>query len=158
LETRRITISMPAPAEEAEECEEPLARHDMRIDIMTAVVDPENFDHWLFHDERSEEDRHRHLDLILQSKLNAAARDHKLTDSQRAKLQLAGRGDIKRFFDQVENRRQDFEKNRQSFRTGLAALQRLEPLVQIYREGAFGEGSLFAKTLFKITDDQKAVR
>jgi hypothetical protein len=36
---------------------------------------------------------------------------------------------------------------RNSFRTGLAALQRLEPLTQIYRDGAFGDGSLFAKTL-----------
>ena len=83
---------------------------------------------------------------------------HKLTDSQRTKLRLAGRGDIKCLFDQVEDRRRDFEKDGHNFRAGLAALQRLDPLTQVYREGPFGDGSLFSKTLFKINDDQKAGR
>ena len=155
-EIRQITLSMPAPAVEDEE--EPLARRDMRFNVKTAVVDPENFDRWLFADEQSEADRHRHLEDILRSKVNAAAIAHKLTASQRAKLRLAGRGDIKRFFDQVEDRRRDFEKDRHNFRTGLTALERLDPLAQVYRDGPFGDGSLFVKTFSKIYDDQKAGR
>jgi hypothetical protein len=81
---------------------------------------------------------------------------HHLTESKRAKLRLAGRGDIKRFFDQVEDRRQQFETDRQSFRTGLADLQRLEPLTQVYRDGPFGDGSLSAKTLSRFHNDQEA--
>jgi hypothetical protein len=153
VETRQVTISTPAPAEEDEE---PMARRDMRFHIMTSVVDAENFDRWLFADEQFEADRYRHLNDLLRSKANAAAMEHKLTDSQLARLRLAGRGDIKRYFDQVEDRRRDFEKDRHNFRTGFAALQRLEPLMQVYREGPFGDGSLFAKTLYKINDDQKA--
>jgi hypothetical protein len=152
---RQITLSMPAPADDEEERPAP---RNMPFNILTSVVDPENFDRWVFDDEQSEADRFRHLDDILQSKVDTAAKAHKLTDAQRAKLRLAGRGDIKRFLDQVEERRQDFEKERHNFRTGFAALQRLNPLAQIYREGAFGDGSLFAKTLSRINNEQKAVR
>jgi hypothetical protein len=155
VETRQITISMPPPADEDEA---PVARRDFRINIMMGIVDAENFDRWIFADEQSEADRRRRLDDILQMKVNAATKAHNLTESQRAKLRLAGRGDIKRFFDRVEDRRREFEKDRQSFRTGFAALQRLEPLTQVYRDGAFDDGTLFAKTLSKINDDQKAVR
>jgi hypothetical protein len=151
----QITLSMPAPADEDDE---PPAPHNIPFNILTSVVDPENFDRWLFADDQSEADRHRHLDDILRSKVDAAIMAHKLTDSQRTRLRLAGRGDIKRFFDQVEDRRRDFENDRHSFRAGLAALQRLDPLTKVYREGPFGDGSLFAKTLSKINDDQKAGR
>jgi hypothetical protein len=155
-ETRQITISTPPPP--ADDDEAPVAPRVMRVHIMTSVVEPENFDRWLFADEQSETGRRRRLDEILKTKVKLATLVHHLTELQRAKLQLAGRGDIKRFFDRVEDRRRDFEKDRQSFRTGFAALQRLQPLAQVYRDGPFGDGSLFAKSLSKINDDQEAVR
>ena len=154
-EVRQITLSMPAPPDEDEELPAP---RNIPFNILTSVVEPENFDRWLFAEDRAEADRHRHLNDILRSKVNVAASAHQLTDEQRAKLRLAGRGDIKRFFDQVEDRRRDFENERHNFRAGFAALQRLEPLTQMYREGAFGDGSLFAKTFSKINNDQKADR
>jgi hypothetical protein len=45
-------------------------------------------------------------------RIETAARKHKLTNSQRAKRRLAGKGDIKRFFDHVEHGRSEFELNR----------------------------------------------
>jgi hypothetical protein len=81
-----------------------------------------------------------------------------LTRAQRAKLLLAGRGDIKRFFDQVEDRRREFETERRVYRNGLAALNRLEPYRQVFEDGPFGDGSLFAKTLQRIHDEQVAGR
>ena len=74
---------------------------------------------------------------------------------QRAKLRLAGRGDIKRFFDVVQNRRNAFEIARKDFQSGLWALQRLDAVAKNYREGPFRAGSLFAKTLQKIDNAQK---
>jgi hypothetical protein len=156
-EIRSISIAPPAPPAMADEDgEQEPAQPVMRLNLRTAVLQRENFDRWLFADERSESERWRHLDDILQAKVEAVGREHKLTDPQRAKLRLAGRGDIKRFFDRVEDARIAFEVERQSFRTGHPALLRLEPLSQIYQEGAFGDGSLFAKTLRRIEDDQKA--
>ena len=37
---------------------------------------------------------------------------NRLTPGQRQKLELAGRGDIKHFFDQVEAKRREFEEVR----------------------------------------------
>ncbi len=156
---RQITVAMPAPpaaADEDEDDDQRPARPVMRLDIRTAVLERENFDVWMFADEPTESARLRHLDDILRARVEAAAREHKLTGPQRAKLRLAGKGDIKRFFDQVEERRSAFETERQTWKTGLAALRRLDALLQIYQEGPFGDGSLFAKTLHRINEDQKA--
>jgi hypothetical protein len=155
---RDITLeraARPAPADEDDD-PRPARLVVMPLDLNSAVMDRDNFDRWLFADGGYEMVRQRHLDDILQDKVEAAARKHKLTEAQRAKLRVAGRGDIKRFFDQVEDRRREFERDRRSFKTGLAALGRLTPLSRIYQEGPFGDGSLFAKTLHRINDDQKA--
>jgi hypothetical protein len=156
-QARQLTLAMPAPSAPADEDDDRQpAQPIQHFNIGTAVVEPENFDRWLFADERSEEERWRHLDEILRARIEAAALGRKLTDPQRAKLRIAGKGDIKRFFDQVEEKRSAFETDRRNVNAGLAALQRLDPLSQFYRRGPFGDGSLFAKTLQKIDDDRKA--
>jgi hypothetical protein len=81
-------------------------------------------------------------------------RIHKLAEPQWAKLRIAGKGDIKRFFDHVDDKRVFFEIDRMSLKTGRGALRRLEPLSDVYDEGPFGDGSLFAKTLRRIQDER----
>jgi hypothetical protein len=170
-----ITIpAPPAPVDQDEDEDRPLPRNIGRINLNSAVVDRDNFDRWLFgdagdpaaqarrlgrlEDPADEAARGRHLERLLQTRLDAATREHKLTLPQRAKLQLAGRGDIKRFFDQVEDRRREFETERRVYKNGLAALRRLEPLRQVFQDGPFGDSSLFAKTLQRINDEQGAGR
>jgi hypothetical protein len=153
-ESRRLTLETPAQADEDDD--QPPARPVMPIRIESMALDRDNFDRWLFSLELSERARQEHLKEILDAKIGLAASAHALTDRQRAKLRLAGRGDIKRFFDEVQKRRDLFEIDRKDFRTGLAALRRLDELSPIYREGPFGAGSLFAKTLHKINNDRKA--
>jgi hypothetical protein len=154
---RSITVERDdplAPVDEDEDAPPPPVRH---FNINTAVVERENFDAWLFDDGgQDERARWRRLETILLARVEEAARENELTGAERAKLRAAGKGDIKRFFDQVEDRRRDFEVDRRTFRKGLAALRGLEPLSQIYGDGPFGDGSLFAKTLRKINDDRKA--
>jgi len=150
---------MPAhagPAGEDEEDDPHPALPVMHLNLGTAVVERDNFDRWLFGQELSERARQEYLKGILDAKINLAARAQELTDPQRAKLRLAGRGDIKRFFDEVQKRRDDFEIHRMNFNTGLRALQRLDALSTRYREGPFGDGSLFAKTLNRINNDRTA--
>jgi hypothetical protein len=77
-----------------------------------------------------------------------------LTELQRAKLQIAGKGDIKRFFDRAEEGRREFKLNKVEPRDAVAALRRLKPLSDAYDDGPFGDGSLFAKTLDRINDDR----
>jgi hypothetical protein len=126
------------------------------IDLTGAMVAQENFDRRVFGDRETKRERWNHLEDLLFSKIQAADKKHRLTGPQRAKLQLAGRGDIKRFFDRVEDGRAEFELNRVGFKNGIAALQRLKPLSDAYDRGPFDDGSLFVKTLHKINEDQSA--
>ena len=119
----------PAPATAG--ADPPPARPIAPIDLKTAVVERENFDRWLFADAGYEAAHQSYLDAMLRAKVDAAAR-RKLTDPQRAKLQLAWQGDIKRFLDEVQTRRNDFKTERKNFKTGRAALRRLEPLSKLY--------------------------
>jgi hypothetical protein len=149
---------MPAQAAQAgDDDDPPPAQVVMPIRPRMMVLDRDNFDRWLFAQEQSEPARQEHLNDALDARINLAVREHTLTPSQRAKLRLAGRGDIKRFFDHVQQRRDEFEIARKDFNIGLAALRRLDELSPIYRDGPFGAGSLFAKTLHKINNDRKAV-
>jgi len=120
-----------------------------RLHINDAIVEAENFDRWIFDDDRPAavaEKLHGKLDRWIE----AADREDRLSRSEKARLRLAGTGDIKRFQERVEQRRQEFETQRKSFKEGCAALRRLLPLNRSYKEGPFGDGSFFAKTLTKI--------
>jgi hypothetical protein len=119
----------------------------VRLNLQEMEIEAENYDRFLFADALSEEDRRSQLDGLLTTRVEVAARTHRLADAERAKLLLAGKGDIKRFFDRVEAGRRDFDVSRRSFNPGYQALLGLGPLMQLYREGPFGDGSLYDKTL-----------
>jgi hypothetical protein len=156
-----IILEIPAqlaPADEEDDL--PAARRPIRLDANTinnAWLAADNFDRWLFADSRlPKEVQQRWLERVLERKIEVTAWELKLSGPQQAKLRLAGRGDIKRFFDEVEDRRRDFERDRRNYKSGLAALRRLELLELTYLGGPFDDGSLFARTLHKINDDRKA--
>jgi hypothetical protein len=154
---REVTLTFPEePVMDDEDNDRRPVRHVMNFDLNKMVLVRENFDRWVFRDRNPERQRWNHLDDLLSMKIQAVAQNHKLTAAQRAKLRTAGRGDIKRFFDQVQERRIDFEISRMNFTTGTAALRRLKPLSAAYAQGPFGDGSLFSKTLNRIVTDQKA--
>jgi hypothetical protein len=149
--TCELTLSVPArPAPGADGRVQRVINFDMKA----AVLEQENFDRWIFGDLIPEAERLNHLDDRLFVKVQAASRIHKLMEPERAKLRVAGKGDIKRFLDQVEDESASFEIDRMSLKTGLAALRRLKPLSDVYDKGPFGDGSLFAKTLRRIKDDR----
>ena len=71
-----------------------------------------------------------------------------LTPVQKKKLMLAGRGDIKRFFDHVEEIRKKFEKTRNDqnqFGNDLAGHP--DPPSPTFQAGVFGDESIFAKSV-----------
>lgn len=154
---RELTLEIPAKTAPAgEEADELPAPPVMHINLRTAGLERDNFDRWLFDHEVTERARQKHLEAILDTKIEHSAVVEKLTDPQRAKLRLAGRGDIKRFFDEIQKKRDEFEIERKTFNTGLQAFRRLDELSTSYRDGPFGGGSLFAKTLWKINNDRRA--
>jgi hypothetical protein len=152
FETRELTVSWSSiPGDDGA----PVQQVAKRLNLNAAVVEPENFDRWLFEDAGFETTPQQHLDDVLRAKIGTAVQEYGPTAEQRLKLRLAGKGDVKRFFDQVEERRGRFDKERRNYQSGLAALKGLNDLSLIYTEGPFGDGSLFAKTLRRIRDDQK---
>ena len=120
-EIRQITLSMPDPADE------PPAPRNIPFNILTSVVDPENFDRWLFADDQSGAGRHRHLDDILRSRVDAAIMANKLTDSQRTKLRLAGRGDIKRLLRSGRGQKARLRKGQAQFQSRSGSLEAPRP-------------------------------
>jgi hypothetical protein len=79
-----------------------------------------------------------------------AARERGLSAAEEEKLILAGRGDIKRFFDRVEAQRPGFEEARRNLIEGRAYLRSIQPISIEFRLGLHDFNSLFAKTLRKI--------
>jgi hypothetical protein len=79
----------------------------------------------------------------------------KLSDSQRRKLSLAGRGDMNRFFDEVEQAERKFQTldGRQN---ANAIFQELMPLQIRFQSGLFDSGSLLHKSMRHVlTDPQR---
>ncbi len=151
---RYITITMPEDQKKKDENdkddEEPMPLVFMPPNLQTAVLERENLDRWVFDEDGTAEQRWKHLKKLLDDRIAADSLGHRFTPAEKARLRVAGKGDIKRFLDQVEEERKRFEKERRSWRTGFAALRRLDPLATIYAEGPFGVESLYAKTLRRI--------
>jgi hypothetical protein len=95
-----------------------------------------------------------HLEKNLASRLEDLRAACNLTELQLKKLQLAGRGDIKRFMDRLDSTMQECT------RTGAVDLQIIKGVVADLQEGAerpFETGSLFDKTLVTTLSPQQVV-
>jgi len=117
-----------------------------------------SFDRCLFGESIDEAQCIARLGGVLLREVQRAVAEHRLDDLQGAKLRLAGRGDLKRFFDQIGAKRAAFEVARMKYETASQALNELAPLSVVCRSGPFGDGSLFSKTLKKILADRRNSR
>jgi hypothetical protein len=95
------------------------------------------------------------MEQALSSELHTVDQQCSLTDAQKTKLRLAGRGDIVRWLNRVLELRQKWTAvamNRQQYTELMTELQQLRTVPQF---GPFGESSLFRKTLrTALTDEQ----
>jgi len=127
--------------------------------VQMVCLDRENFDRWLFGGRGDDGSKREWLHHRLDIKVERAALRGRLRPSHVAKLRLAGRGDIKRFHDRVEEMRAEFDGLRTDLGRGQQFLNRdLKPLTEEFQIGPFGDGSLFAKTLTKIEEETGASR
>jgi hypothetical protein len=122
------------------------------------------FDELVYGSDYSAADARIRLESRLRETLEKIDRISELTDAQKEKLQLAGRGDIKRFFDRAEKLRamcdryaeitdlDQFQKWTEELRREAHALQKM--LV----EGPIDAQSLMAKTMKKTLSAGQAVK
>jgi hypothetical protein len=122
------------------------------------VMADENFEQWIFREFQNAAGARGRLDSLLTLNIETVAGACGLSEAQRQKLWLAGRGDIKRFFDSVDELRRKF----QSVKTDQNRLQELfrdvQPFHATIAAGPFGETSIFFKALKNtLTSEQSAL-
>lgn len=109
---------------------------------------PENqFDSWVFQNLQTVAAARKKLEQMLSMQVDDVDQTCQLTPSQRKKLQLAGRGDMLLFFEQVEVVRKKFllvRKDQQKFNE---IWQDISPLQVKFQAGLFGDESFYQKTL-----------
>jgi hypothetical protein len=90
------------------------------------------------------------LDQALHFKVEDVARECRLSEPQKGKLVLAGRGDIKRLVDRIYRERKSFE-SANAAELNLAAGRNLMAVARSLQEsvntGPFGDGSIFVRVL-----------
>jgi hypothetical protein len=119
------------------------------------IIADSSCDQMLFGKDRNAATARCGLDDRLRQKVKLVDGLCELTDSQRKKLELAGRGDIHRFFERAAELRttlQDIDGDQAGGNRELVALvvetsKRTEPMRRAVESGLFDDNSLFAKAL-----------
>jgi hypothetical protein len=88
----------------------------------------------------------RRFDGLLAKQISALDQAYTFTDAQKEKLRLAGRGDIKRFFDKCETVKRKFQLVNQG-EQNLQEINQDLRLLQNASHGLFNENSLLRKAL-----------
>lgn len=115
----------------------------------------ENFDQWVFGGGRNITAGRRRLESLLTLQVEDVDRTCGLTEDQKKKLTLAGRGDIKRFFTQVEEKRRKFQLVKRDQNKIGEIFQEIQPLQATLNSGLYNESSFFSKAVRKtLTADQ----
>jgi len=119
------------------------------------AVSDEQFDQWVFQQHGSAAGARESLNSQLALQAEHVDRACELTDAQKKKLQLAGRGDIKRFFDSYEEIKKKFQSLKHDRQKVNQIWQDIQPLQSTMKAGLFHLDSFLYKSLRNtLTDDQ----
>ena len=126
--------------------------------VQNFAIADENFDMWLFGGGRNSQAARARLESILSLEIDRLDKYCAMSEAQKKKLTLAGRGDIKRFFDKVAEKKRKFDllKNDQN-RIG-EIFQEIQPLQQTFNAGIFSDGSFFTKTVKNTLNEEQTER
>lgn len=137
-----------------------LAQDEVQVDEEEVVIDAgfeiaeSNFDQWIFGAQTSDHGLKR-IELLLTLKVDSIDHVCGLTEDQMAKFQLAGQGDIKRFYDDVDAARAKFMKVRRNQNAFNNIWQEIQPLQARVNTGLFGQASFFQKVLKRSLNDEQ---
>ena len=146
----------------AQDDDEPVENENARrvIEMPKAVVGQtsnlEQMDQWVFGRYGGSGGARNKLDASLLVRIVDLERACGITEAQKQKLRLAGRGDIKRFFDKVEALKRKFQLGQNDPNTNI--WNEIQPLQVELNTGLFGDDSLYAKTIRRtLSPDQAAL-
>ena len=123
------------------------------------VMTANQFDMWVFGSNRNSATvRSRSVDL-LELQIEGADRSCAAADRRpEGKAPIGGHGDIERFFDRVDEKREKLQDQKFDQNQINAIFQEVRPLQTVYSLGLFGKTSLYAKTLNTILNDEQTAR
>ncbi len=122
-----------------------------------ALVPASYFDDLVFGGGQEENIRDA-LVQALKRRIRYLKEGYALTPAQEQKLLLAGKGDLKRLFDEIANERQNFEQARADEDRLREFLRDIAPLRFRLSANVFDGPSLFSKTLQKMYADKQLSR
>lgn len=115
-----------------------------------------DFDQWMFQNVGSAKEGEQRLRTQVRLQLAELASVCQLTDDQRNKLDLAARGDVQRFLDEVDVLRRKFNAVKNDQNAANQMWQEIQPLQAKQARGLTGAGSLLMKTLPKSLSSEQA--
>jgi hypothetical protein len=98
------------------------------------------------------------LNANLELRIDDIDRACAVTDIQKKKLRLAGMGDIKRYYDRVEDLKRKYAANAGSPQAHNNIWQEMQPLQLELNAGLFGDESIFVKTVKNTLGSDQAKR
>ena len=128
------------------------------MNVRMFVYTDENFDQWVFGNGKNASTVRASFDSLLTMQVEELDRACRLTDAQKKKLRLAGTGDVKRIFDVYAEKKRKFQLVKADQTRINEVLQDIQPLQAALAAGAFGEGSIFAKTIGRTLDPAQSER
>lgn len=118
-----------------------------QVQFQNFEIQEDQFDSWIFQNFPTAAAARKKLDQMLSLQMDDVDRACQLTESQKKKLLLAGRGDMVLFYEKVEVVRKKFllvRKDQQKFNEIWVDIS---PLQVKFQAGLFGDDSLYHKTL-----------
>lgn len=123
-------------------------------------IDIAQFDSWIFSGVGNANTAPQILDGRVQMEIDRIGFSTPLREPQIAKLRFAAKGDIKRFYDDVDEARREFHAFQERGDVGQENVNELyqlaSPLAQRLNQGLFGKDSLFQKVARNSVDQNQA--
>jgi hypothetical protein len=127
------------------------------IQVRAFEINEKWFDQWIFRGTTSGKSKARLL-ALLELQVAAVDRSCELTEQQREKLKLAGRGDIKWLFDELDDARDEFLTVRRDQEKFNKFWPEVQPLQGKLNSGIFNESSFFHRILKRTLDPKQTAQ
>lgn len=145
--------------DDEDEEEAPVAQAGM-VRMNAIVMNDAQFDQWVFGNMgvANPGAARNKLDSMLTLSVENLDRICGLTAIQKKKLVLAGHGDIKRFFDRIDDLRKKFTKNKNDQMAWQNLWQEVQPLRMSFNSGFFEGDSIFSKAIRATLSPEQTTR
>lgn len=152
----QIQVQPQVPAPGDEDLEPEVDDQQVQAEMFTGWTD-ETFDQWVFGQRTPNASRTRLLSLLM-LQIEDVDRICGLSDAQKAKLELAGKGDVKHLYDRVAEKKRKFQLVKNDRNKIGNIFQEIQPLQSAFNSGPFDDSSIFFKSIKGTLDDAQAAK